>query len=375
MAIWRRFAPPQADFTANRDEPMASYGKKLASLINRSWPRPVFRERAEGVRALIRPRDVVVAAILAVGIPVASLLPVRLLIRLARALAGVGGLLLDQSASAAHVADAGGYSVEFAREITRRARRERITSLALFLRCVLRRPPYEIWVEGTENLEAARVEGNGAVLWVADLVHCGDVSKIALRDKGYMVSHLSRPEHGFSDTRFGLKFLNPVRTNFELRYLRERVVHERARPGEAVATLIERLKENGVVSVLASAYEGRRLLEVRVLEGRIEIAGGAPKAAFRAGAPILPVFVLPAPEAPDFRVIVGHPLALSGADEKQAIASATADFAARLEGHVRTYPQLWRGWSFLRPLREEDKPLSNRARRLAGIGAEQHGAQ
>lgn len=310
--------------------------------------RLIHRRQASGKRRLVRGRDLTTGLLIVVTMPLVSALPQSLCIRLARLTGGLGAFVLDQLAGSSHTAAVGGVDDQTAKQILRESRRQRITASMLFLRGLVRGPRYAIRVVGGEHIEAALKAGHGAVLWIADFVYAGDVSKIGLRAQGHLVSHLSRPEHGFSDTVFGLRFLNPLRTNFELRYLRERIVYRRNRPGEAIGQLIERLNSNCLVSILASAYEGRRVLESNFLNGRIELARGAPKVAYAAQAPILPIFVVPAPEPPAFTVIVEPPLAMKSLDQETAETEATRDFLSRLEAHVRQRPALWRGWAHLR---------------------------
>jgi lauroyl/myristoyl acyltransferase len=202
--------------------------------------------------------------------------------------------------------------------------------------------------EGGEHLDAALAHGRGAVLWIADLVFANDIPKIALARRGIRASHLSRPEHGFSATRFGLRWLNPLRQDFELRYLRERIVYDRNDPNAAGETMRARLAENGVVSILACAQEGRAFIEADFLGARLRMAGGAPRLAYESGSALLPVFTMPAWQSHGFCVTVGPPLALDGANRKEAAAAATADFLERLEPLVCARPHLWRGWPSLR---------------------------
>ena len=76
-------------------------------------------------------------------------------------------------------------------------------------------------LQGREHLDEALGRGKGCVLWVAHFVFAPNIAKLALHDAGYKVSHLSRLDHGFSSTRFGIKWLNPVRSRFEDRLLAE----------------------------------------------------------------------------------------------------------------------------------------------------------
>jgi lauroyl/myristoyl acyltransferase len=88
------------------------------------------------------------------------------------------------------------------------------------------RPTIEL--HGREHLDEALRRGRGCVLWVAHFVFAPNVAKLALHDAGFKVSHLSRPDHGFSSTRFGIRYLNPVRSRYEDALLAERIVFDRA---------------------------------------------------------------------------------------------------------------------------------------------------
>jgi glycosyltransferase involved in cell wall biosynthesis len=105
-----------------------------------------------------------------------------------------------------------------------------------------------IALEGRHHLDAALARGNGAVLWMAHFAFAGTIVKMAIHAAGYRLGHLSRPEHGFSKTRFGVAVLNPIRTSFENRYLNRRIVYRREQPAAALISIRELLAENGVVT-------------------------------------------------------------------------------------------------------------------------------
>jgi lauroyl/myristoyl acyltransferase len=199
---------------------------------------------------------------------------------------------------------------------------------------------------GAEHLRHSLEGGRGAVLWIADQVFAGDAVKVGLGEAGYAVSHMSRPEHGFSDTRFGLRVLNPIRTRFEMRYLKERVVFDRDKPATTMRTLRKRLTGNGVVSFLASAYEGRSLIERPFLQGTTSVATGAPRLALSAGASLHPVFVRRTETPGRLEVVIEGSILPSGEGKgEEAIVKAAGGYLARLEAYVRDDPALWRGWT------------------------------
>lgn len=219
-----------------------------------------------------------------------------------------------------------------------------VTYLRLFRALIFNRH-IDVTLSGLEHLEAALAPGRGAVLWIADFIEAPTASKIGFARAGHPLSHLSRPEHGFSKSRFGIAVLNPVRTRYEDRFLHERIMYDRRAPGSAHRAILRRLKDNGVVSVMASAHEGRALADVRFLAGHLRLATGPLRLARAAGCAVLPVFTLPGPRAGDFELIVEAPLQFpqdGGRDD--AIAAAVIDFTSRLERYVAQWPMAWVGW-------------------------------
>ena len=161
----------------------------------------------------------------------------------------------------------------------------------------------ELRLEGTAYLDAALASGNGVVLWVAHFAFGSLAIKKAMSERGYRVNHISRPEHGFSKSRFGIKWLNPIRCRAEDRYLQRRVLIERTVPSSAYRTALDILRSGNIVSTTAGAWEGLVVAEGPFLNARLVLAVGAPKLALEAGALLLPVFAVRVPEK---CVIVNH---------------------------------------------------------------------
>ena len=204
-----------------------------------------------------------------------------------------------------------------------------------------------IRLEGEEHLKAALARGKGAILWVAHFCFNTQVTKMALKAAGYRVSHLSRPEHGFSKSQFGIRYLNPLRCNAEVKYLDKRIIIDRADPGGSLREAKAVLENNRIVSITAGAWEGHHVARGPLLGSRISLATGAPDLAQRTGAALLPVFTTRIAGSSAFRVKIGKPLATEFDDKLEAICAATAGFLAALEIAVRESPDQWRAWKFL----------------------------
>ena len=150
-------------------------------------------------------------------------------------------------------------------------------------------------LEGRAELDQALGQGRGGILWVAQLAFSDLVTKRALHQAGYAVSHLSRDSHGFSETRFGRRWLNPIKTGIERRYVAERLVMTDEHSLAPLRDLALRLRQNRLVSITV-APTGQRTGRVRFLDSSIRIATGALALAWQTGAPVLPVFTLRAPD-------------------------------------------------------------------------------
>jgi lauroyl/myristoyl acyltransferase len=205
----------------------------------------------------------------------------------------------------------------------------------------------KIRLEGEEHLKAALAQGKGAILWVAHFCFNTQVTKMALKAGGYRVSHISRPEHGFSKSQFGIRYLNPLRWNAELKYLDKRIIIKRAQPGDSLREAIPVLEDNRIVSITAGAWEGHRVARGPLLSSCLSLATGAPDLAQRTGAALLPIITTRIAGGYSFRVKIGTPLATHSGDKLAAIRTSTAEFLAELESGVLEFPDQWRGWKYL----------------------------
>ena len=132
----------------------------------------------------------------------------------------------------------------------------------------------KIRLTGGDHIEAALGRGHGVILWVASSVFADLVAKIAFHRAGLAVSHLSRPSHGFSDTRFGVRYLNRLQTAIENRYLKERIRLAPDGGKAALDALAARLDDNGVVSMTVHR-NAKRPITVPFLKGEILLGAGS----------------------------------------------------------------------------------------------------
>jgi lauroyl/myristoyl acyltransferase len=206
----------------------------------------------------------------------------------------------------------------------------------------------DLELAGLEHLTAALSEKRGCVLWVAHFCFNSLAVKMALARAGKPIWHVSRPEHGFSKTRFGIAVLNPIRVAAERRNLAGRILIDRSNPGGALLAAQSVLETGGIVSFTAGAWEGVRPIDVEFMGGRLPLSIGAPGLAVLTGAALLPVFTTRGASRA-IRVEIGAPLAqpVTGSRNERILKMAQ-DFTGLTELQVRRYPAEWRDWKNLR---------------------------
>jgi uncharacterized protein len=201
----------------------------------------------------------------------------------------------------------------------------------------------EICLLGAEHLQEALGKGRGVILWMAETVFATLIGKMALHDAGFHTYQLTRAQHGFSTTEFGIRHLNPIWTDIEDRFIAGRATIKGNNSAEPLARLRALLAENKI-AIVAAVPQTRRILSIPFLRTELPMAIGAIRLAQETGAALLPVFTL-AKEDGGFEVAIHEPLSVSGASvDYESVAAA---FAKQLERIVSDHPDQWTGWHWL----------------------------
>jgi hypothetical protein len=197
-----------------------------------------------------------------------------------------------------------------------------------------RLPPVEM--VGRAHLEDANGAGQGVVLWVAPLVFAPLFAKVAFAQAGYRATHLSRSTHGFSNTRFGTRFLNPIWVAAENRFLNERLVITPQHPNRALRDLTTCVRSGGIVSVTFSG-EGSRNLPVRISGREHRVPTGVVALCRRTGAALLPVLTVRT-HTGTIETRIEAPLDLSGPDGDAVSRRCVNEYAALAETALKSHP-------------------------------------
>lgn len=204
----------------------------------------------------------------------------------------------------------------------------------------------KIQMHGLEHLEAALGAKSGALLWVSDFVYSSLITKMAFCQAGYGVSHLTRPQHGFSDTPYGVSFLNPLWTKIEDQFIAERVTINKENADKVLDVVGSRLAANRVVSITVGNW-ARRTLDLPFFKGAIRLATGPAYLSQAYHAPLLPVFTFRS-DSGEYHVSIGS--ALDG--QTSHYAQTIGSYVKGLAEYVLRYPDQWNGW--MRNIRREE---------------------
>jgi lauroyl/myristoyl acyltransferase len=197
----------------------------------------------------------------------------------------------------------------------------------------------EIRVAGAEHIETALARGCGVVLWINTFVYSDLATKKGLHEAGYKISHLSRPHHGGSRTRFGIRVLNPIWTRVENRYLAERVTIHSNDSSSALATLRARLRENRIVSITVGD-QAKRTADVNILGTTMRVATGPLHLVRSMNAALIPVFTVMR-EGGTLEVNVERPLMTGDDDQAESYESIAQRHARMLEHYLLQTPDQW----------------------------------
>lgn len=198
-------------------------------------------------------------------------------------------------------------------------------------------------LRGADRVHDGLSRGKGVILWVG-LTHNRLGWKKALHENGIQVGHLSRSDHGFSVTAFGQRYINPICTRIEERYV-ERIVIPPNGEAATVRRLLKRLAHNGVVSI-QDAGMGRSL-ELPFLNGYRSFFLGPPNIAFTSGATLLPAFPFRESDG-SFGMTIGTAIQPpAGVPKAAAVEAMAREFARQLSDQAAAFPEFWnwRLWS------------------------------
>jgi Kdo2-lipid IVA lauroyltransferase/acyltransferase len=183
--------------------------------------------------------------------------------------------------------------------------------------------------EGLENLEAARREGRGVILFTGHL-GAWELSSFALSAFGYPMSFLARR----LDNDHVEQLVESTRTRFGNRSIDKRSA---ARP------MLRALRAGGIVGILVDLNtHPHEAVFVDFFGIPASTTSGLATLALRTGAAVLPVFIPWDEERKRFVLRVDPPLEIERTgDEAEDVHRLTSLFTSVIESYVRRFPGQW----------------------------------
>jgi Bacterial lipid A biosynthesis acyltransferase len=219
----------------------------------------------------------------------------------------------------------------------------------------------KIHLHGAAHLQKALENRRGAIFWLTDSPYSPLIFKMALSNAGYRASQLTRPNHGFGfSSSFGIRFINPLWTHVEDRFIDERVTIQDDNAASALAILRTRLADNRIV-IITIVGLAHNFVEVPFFQHVLRVPIGPIRLAQETGAALLPAFVI-ANVSGSFRVTIESPL--PSCNKQNTFERTASSYAKLLEPYVSAHPEQWTGWGSmlsktLLPQRLESTSLSS----------------
>ena len=202
---------------------------------------------------------------------------------------------------------------------------------------------------GGEHIDKALEQGNGCILWVCPCLYGNLVEKKGLYQGGFALHHLGSYVHGPSRSKFGLNFLNPIWTSIEKRYLVERITIPLKRNLTYIRKIERCLRQNGLISISCEPNFDQKRLCVPILNGKINLATGAPSFSLSTGAALLPVFTI-RKRNNEYEIFIESPIdAPNLRNRHQAVEMLIHKYAKLLESYMVRYPNLTYLWRSISP--------------------------
>lgn len=220
----------------------------------------------------------------------------------------------------------------------------------LYIAATCRRQGWRPSIEliGRERLDRARANGRGTILWFDNFAHFAVIGKRAFAEAGYPLWHLGSHFHGFSATRYAIRFLNPRQIAVEGRYLAGRIMFDNSTLITATRRVVEILAGNGFMAITNNANFGKSAGFPFGKEARLPIATTPLRLAAGRGVPLFPVSVVEIEPFRRYQVAIGPEIAApAGMSEPEAVAAMAAGYTDYLLPLVRAHPDQWGGWRML----------------------------
>ncbi len=201
-----------------------------------------------------------------------------------------------------------------------------------YLREHIRPDPVQFEFDGLDRLFASLAGGRGAILWVTPGLADTIVTKRALAQAGVRAFQVSVRSHGFSQSRFAVRHINPGQLAAEDRHLGGRILFDGDDTHTVTRQILTHLGAGQAVLFANSRFAGRSFLAVPFAPGFLLPLASTPLSiAARKGVPIHIVTGVETDSFRSYRIAISADLRI-GLDPAE---DAQAAMALRARDHLR----------------------------------------
>ena len=201
---------------------------------------------------------------------------------------------------------------------------------------------------GAEELRRALQVGNGAIIWCNQFTSQNLIGKRALKEANFDCHQVSVAEHGFSNSAFASRFLNPLTVHAENRYLKERVVFRRADTFQVTKRISRILKRNGVVLMTNNIYSGSSFAETLLgASGFLQAATTPANFAVRGGAALFAMSTIEVVPFERYRAVISPEIKFgtaATAKSLESLARALLQMRDHLFAELERSPEQYMLW-------------------------------
>jgi lauroyl/myristoyl acyltransferase len=223
------------------------------------------------------------------------------------------------------------------------------------------RAEFDCRITGLRHLEGCLARGRGVILWESNGFGPRWMPKRVLRERGFPLHQVHGSDHlgglnvaGSEATLARRMIAKPAFDRAE-RYFAAGLTYLSAdTPHTPLRALRRRLTANDIVCIAGDGLLGRQHVAVAFLGATAHFATGMASLARYSGAPLVPMFCVPAGDG-RWDLQIEEPITVrreTGRDE--AVRQATERFARLLEHEILSHPEHYRNWHLAGP--DQDDP-------------------
>lgn len=154
------------------------------------------------------------------------------------------------------------YGEAAAAKLVERYRARLYERRAAVLRETTRPGPVTFQIAGKNRLDDALEENRGAILWATPFMFQSLPGKRGLAEAGFKLHQVSSAQHGFSDTVFAERVLNPRTIAAENTHLESRLVFDGRDASMALRRAVRLLQTGETVIFTNNAFAGRHFVQL-----------------------------------------------------------------------------------------------------------------